>query len=180
LSPAPLPQCSSLIKRFLCCGLGPALYGSCDPYAVLELQGTRRLRTSVMGGETSPHWDERFEVLVADEVQKLRIVVKVQRGGRGLPWAGPSGRAAAGRQARGRQAQRAGAGAWACGARVHPCAVPQAPPASALAPFPRPQDADVVGAEFLGHAFVDPQVLLDGRRHAFALDLMDQQVGGGG
>jgi hypothetical protein len=45
---------------------------------VLELQGTRRLRTSVMAGETSPHWDERFEVLVADEVQKLRIVVKVR------------------------------------------------------------------------------------------------------
>jgi hypothetical protein len=37
-----------------------------------------------------------------------------------------------------------------------------------------------VGAEFLGHAFVDPQQLLDEKRHFFALDLMDQQAGGAG
>jgi hypothetical protein len=70
-------QCASFVKRVLCCGAGPALYGSCDPYAVLELQGTRRLRTSVLAGATSPEWEERFEVFVADEVERVRMVVKV-------------------------------------------------------------------------------------------------------
>ncbi|GBF94843.1 phospholipase D gamma [Raphidocelis subcapitata] len=105
-------QFSSLFKRWVCCGLGPALYGSLDPYAVLELQGTRRLRTSVTSGETSPEWRERFEVFVADEASKLRMVVK---------------------------------------------------------------DADLVGAEFLGQAFVDASELLDEARHTYSLDLVDQQ-----
>ena len=61
----------------MCCGLGPTLYGSCDPYAVLELDGTRRLRTSVIPGDTSPEWEEQFEVYVADEVENMRVVIKV-------------------------------------------------------------------------------------------------------
>lgn len=64
----------------MCCGLGPALYGSCDPYAVLELDGTRRLRTSVIPGDTSPEWEEQFEVYVADECTQMRIVIKVRAG----------------------------------------------------------------------------------------------------
>lgn len=67
----------SFVRRFVCCGFGPALYGSVDPYAVLEVGGTRRLRTSVKAGDTSPRWDERFDVLVADEAAQLRMVIKV-------------------------------------------------------------------------------------------------------
>lgn len=69
-------QMSSMVKRLVCCGMGPTLYGSCDPYAVLELDGTRRLRTSVKPGETSPEWEEQFEVYVADEAKEMRVVVK--------------------------------------------------------------------------------------------------------
>jgi hypothetical protein len=36
-----------------------------------------------------------------------------------------------------------------------------------------------VGAEFLGHAFIDASDLLDEERHTYALDLVDQQVGRG-
>jgi hypothetical protein len=71
-------QITSVVKRIVCCGFGPATYGSCDPYVVLEVQGTRRLRSSVKSGETSPEWEERFEVHVADEAQKLRMVIKVR------------------------------------------------------------------------------------------------------
>lgn len=70
-------QAASVVKRYVCCGHGPALYGSCDPYAVLEVEGTRRLRTSIIQGNPNPEWEEQFRVYVADEAQKLRIVVKV-------------------------------------------------------------------------------------------------------
>lgn len=96
----------------MCCGHGPTLYGSCDPYAVLEVEGTRRLRTSVMPGETSPDWEERFEVFIADEAQTMRFVVK---------------------------------------------------------------DADLVGAEHLGEATFDAEVLLDEQEHTIVLDLVDAQ-----
>lgn len=66
------------MKRLVCCGMGPALYGSLDPYCVLEIEGARRLRTSVVPGETSPEWRERFEVFVADEAEALRLVIKAR------------------------------------------------------------------------------------------------------
>lgn len=42
------------------------------------------------------------------------------------------------------------------------------------------QDADLVGAEFLGQAFFDAKLLLDELQHNWALDLTDHQVGAGG
>ncbi len=40
----------------------------------------------------------------------------------------------------------------------------------------RRQDADLVGAEFLGQAFFDAKLLLDELQHNWALDLTDHQV----
>jgi hypothetical protein len=67
----------SLVKHALCCGYGPALVGSLDPYVCLDVGTTRRLRSSVVRASRHPRWNERCQVLLADEADSLRFQVKV-------------------------------------------------------------------------------------------------------
>lgn len=72
-----MTQASGALKRIVCCGAGPQLLGSCDPYLCLDVGNTRRLRSSFCQSTHNPVWDERAEVYVADEAEELKIEVKV-------------------------------------------------------------------------------------------------------
>jgi hypothetical protein len=69
------------VKQYLFCGCsclsGGALVGSCDPYTVMKVGSTRRLRSTIVSGTTAPSWEERFEVQVADEADQLTFEIKV-------------------------------------------------------------------------------------------------------
>lgn len=72
-----LNRASGAVKRVICCGAGPHLVGSCDPYLCLDVGPTRRLRSSFCNNTHNPVWNERARVYVADEAEELRLQVKV-------------------------------------------------------------------------------------------------------
>jgi C2 domain len=78
-------QATSIVKRFLCCNYGPQVYGSLDPYTVMDVGQTRRLRTRFISGTSNPEWNERHEVYVADEAEDIRFEVKVGVHNNGTP-----------------------------------------------------------------------------------------------
>ena len=73
-------KATSFLKRYVCCGMLPDIVGSCDPYCTMSVGDTTRLRSSIMVGSTSPEWNERSEVYVADEAKTIEFSVKVRYG----------------------------------------------------------------------------------------------------
>jgi hypothetical protein len=71
-------KATSFMKRYVCCGMLPDVVGSCDPYCCMDVGSTRRLRSTIKVGQTSPEWYERFEVYVADEARTIEFSVKVR------------------------------------------------------------------------------------------------------
>lgn len=72
-------QTVGFLKKYVCCGMLPDLAGSCDPYFCLDVGNTRRLRTRFIHSTHNPVWNEKHEVYLADEANEIKIEVKVSR-----------------------------------------------------------------------------------------------------
>lgn len=74
------------LKAFcICCGGGPELMGSVDPYVCLDVGTTRRLRSRIVRNTYDPVWNEHYLINVADEAKEIKLWVKVSRQ-LSLPW----------------------------------------------------------------------------------------------
>lgn len=129
----------------------------------------RRLRTRFIEATHNPVWNERHEVYLADEADTIKLWVKV--GG---------ARAGGSRSTAGVRFELAEASHWVVQQRwtlpvlstdTHLSSLLIPPPSCVL--LVMCQDADVVGADFLGQALIEVASITDGQVHDLWLDLTD-------